>query len=102
MRRGRRTNSPAQLGQVCFIRAAQSAQNVHSYEQICASASPRSVAVHFSQTIFISNAMFCLEAINPELVKRDKYCAGIDESIISGNRAKGSWATSLARLCRYG
>jgi len=56
MRRGRRTNSPAQFGQTCFIFAVQSAQNVHSYEQIYTSSSSRSARSHFSQPIFISNA----------------------------------------------
>ena len=56
LRRGRPTNSPAQFGQVFLIFAVQSGQNVHSYEQIYASASSRSARSHFSQPIFISNA----------------------------------------------
>ena len=56
MRRGRRTSSPVQFGQTCFICAVQSAQNVHSYEQIDASASSLNARPHFSQPIFISNA----------------------------------------------
>jgi hypothetical protein len=44
---GRRSNSPPQFGQTCFICAEQPVQNVHSYEQMYDSASMSSTRPHF-------------------------------------------------------
>ena len=51
---GRATSSPPQLGQTCSICAPQSAQNVHSNEQMTASPSAASATPHRSHTVRIS------------------------------------------------
>jgi hypothetical protein len=57
VRRGRRTSSPPQLGQIDSIAAVQAKQNVHSKLQTQASPSGASAAAHFSQLVFIFRAM---------------------------------------------
>src|SRR5215475_10340078 len=54
-RRGRLTNSPPQCRQTLRPLAAHCGQNVHSNEQIYASASADSRHAHFSQLDFIAN-----------------------------------------------
>ncbi len=51
---GRATSSPPQFGQTCSIASAQAGQNVHSNEQIVASASSDSAAPQRSQVVLIS------------------------------------------------
>ncbi|GMA16704.1 hypothetical protein GCM10025871_30350 [Deinococcus metallilatus] len=55
VRRGRRTSSPSQLGQVWFIAAAQARQKVHSKEQMAASPSAVREVRQRSQAGFIFN-----------------------------------------------
>jgi hypothetical protein len=54
--RGRRTNSPPQFGHTAFIASVHSAQNVHSYVQMYASASRAVARPHRSQLSFINSA----------------------------------------------
>jgi hypothetical protein len=63
LRLGRCSNSPPQFGQSCFICAEHPAQNVHSYEQMYASSSIRSVRLHFSHASLISSAMLLLARV---------------------------------------
>jgi len=56
-RRGRRTNSPPQLGHTKAMALLQFSQKVHSYVQMNAGPSSESAALHFSQLVRISSAM---------------------------------------------
>jgi hypothetical protein len=65
LRLGRCSNSPPQFGQSCFICAEHPAQNVHSYEQMYAWSSIRSVRLHLSHATLISSAMPLLARAAP-------------------------------------
>jgi hypothetical protein len=65
LRLGRCSNSPPQFGQSRFICAEHLGQNVHSYEQMYASSSIRSVRLHFSHATLISSAMPLLARAAP-------------------------------------
>jgi hypothetical protein len=53
LRRGRETNSPPQFGQILCIASVQTAQKVHSNEQMKAEPSCASEALQRSQAGFI-------------------------------------------------
>ena len=64
-RRGLRTSSPSQFGQVLFISSAHRGQKVHSYEQMQASPLSDNSLPHRSHFVRISKAM--LSVIGPSL-----------------------------------
>jgi hypothetical protein len=63
--RGRRTSSPAQLGQIAAMACVQVGQNVHSYVQMYASSVGASAAPQRSQTRLISNGIDILQEPRP-------------------------------------
>jgi hypothetical protein len=84
MRRGRGSNSPPQLGQRPFMASEQSAQNVHSNEQMRALVlSAASAVSHRSQIDLISSAMSflfysppCRRRVTPCSLRRLRMTAG--------------------------
>lgn len=61
--RGRRTSSPPQLGQTAFIASVHARQKVHSKVQMNASPCGSSFRPHFSQAVFICNAIVTFQFV---------------------------------------